>query len=173
MTFGITFNNAYTVAPKFSGIDQPVVKEVAQEILARAGAKSGALSTVDLSKFNRPDTGMDLYNGNVTPDVAKNIALQNSGQNVSLNREVQANIQYLNTQAAKAAFETPAKNMEGKINAQPNESISNSERAHAPLPNSTTFFDISNLSKDSDGNGNPFYANTGGNTGTDDGTANE
>lgn len=162
MTFGITFNNnSYNYAAKLASIDQPAIKEVAQEIFGRAEAKTVNLNNVDVAKFNRPNVGLDLYNGSVNPDVAKNIALQSAGQNVSLNREVQANIQYLNTQAAKAMLDMPAKNMDGKIHVNANDSVSNGERAYAPLPNSTTFFNISNLSKDGQGNGNPFYQSGG------------
>ncbi len=165
MAFGITFNkNPYINVSNSGSIDNSTIREVAQEIFGRAETKSVALNNIDLSKFNRPNVGLDLYNGNVNPDVAKNISLQSAGQNVSLNREVLANIQYLNTQAAKAIHETPTKNMNGKIHVNANDTVSNGERAYAPLPNTTTFFNTANTAKDKQGGGNPFYGNSGNNS---------
>ncbi len=170
MQFGITLNNnPYSYEQKLASIDKTSIKEVAQEIFTRAENKPSTQNNIDFSKFNRTDIGLNLYNGSVSPDVSKAVSLQNSGQGLNLNQETIANIQYLNTQAAKAVSETPAKNMDGKIHVQNESSIDNSERANAPLPDSTTFFNTSNLGKDKEGGGNPFFAftnndNNGGNT---------
>ena len=161
MTFGITFNNQYYSGNNVNGIDYSALQQTAKEIFQNAQAASINTNQVDTSRVNGLRVGLDLYNGKVSPDVAKNISLQNAGQNVFLNTQTLANIQYLNLQAAKAINESTVKTMDGKIHVNVNETVSNSERAYAPLPNATTFFNTSNLSKDSQGGNNPFFSFSG------------
>ena len=158
MTFGITFNNNYYTGNKASGLDHTALQETAREIFKNAQAASVNTNSANSAKISNLQSGVDFYNGKVSPEMAKNISLQNAGLNIYLNSQVIANIQYLNLQAAKATTESFAKNMEGKVYVQNQETIANSEREYAPLPNSTTFFNIGNLSKDKRGGGNPFYS---------------
>ena len=93
--------------------------------------------------------GVDLYKGNIDTQVAKQIALNNSGLQIQLSETAQKAIQFLNSQAAQNV----AKNVEGKM------TISVNEVNSQPQPAQTHSFNsiISNsTSKDKNGS-NPFY----------------
>jgi len=158
MNFDITLRNNYNGIRTVDGLDYATMKATAQEIFTRA-QKNSVLSEADLSRFNRIEKGLDLYSGKLGTDVAREISLQNSGKNIQLNQELQAKIQYLNMQAAKIAAQGQGKNIDGKIPVNPNDMVSNAERTHAPLPETTDFFNITNLNKDRNSGGNPFSAN--------------
>ena len=157
MNFDITLRNNYESIKTVDGLDYASIKATAQEIFNRAKSNS-VLSESDLSKFTRAEKGIDLYNGKIGTDVAREISLLNSGKTVQLDKAVQAQIQYLNTQAAKIAAQSYVRNIDGKIPVNPNDAVSNAERAYAPLPETTDLFNISNLSKDGNSSGNPFSA---------------
>ena len=160
MNFGITFRNNYNGIKTVDGLDYSTMRQTAEEIFTRA-QRSSVLTSEDLSKFNRVDNGLDLYSGKINAEVVKSLSLQNAGQNVQLNKEVLGKIQYLNAQAAKIAAQSYLKNSDGKIPVNPNDTVSNAEREHAPLPNTTELFNIANLAKDRESSGgNPFSANS-------------
>ncbi len=162
MNFGITFrNNKEYGLNTVDGLDYSSIRTTAQEIFTRANQNNYVLSQTDLSKFTRVDKGLDLYNGKVDTNLAREISLQNSGKNVQLNNEALEQIQYLNAQAAQIAGQSITKNIDGKIPVNPNDTVSNAERAYAPLPNTTQFFSIDNLTKDKSSSNNPFSANAG------------
>ena len=136
-----------------TGIDRSVLKEVSQEIMKRAAAKSGSY-TASTSSFNnvfRPqDIGIDLYSGRVDAQTQRQIALNNSGLNIQLNNEVLNSIKYLNTQAAQNI----QKNVEGKITIALNESQAQAPRSEA----GAKFNSIISLAAGKDKHGsNPSY----------------
>ncbi len=136
-----------------TGIDRSVLKEVSQEIMKRAAAKSGQ-NTVSTGSFNNvfrvQDIGIDLYSGRVDAQTQRQIALNNSGLNIQLNQEVLNSIKYLNTQAAQNV----QKNVEGKITIALNESQGQAQRSET----GAKFNSIISLAAGKDKHGsNPSY----------------
>jgi len=133
------------------GIDTSVLKQVSAEILKRAEAKNGQYN-VNSSFGNvlkTTELGVDLYKGNINTQVAKQIALNNSGLNIQLSENAKKAIQFLNTQAAQNV----AKNVEGKVSFAINEPTEEPKTTPTPIFNSI----ISNgTSKDKNGS-NAFY----------------
>ena len=129
-----------------TGIDASVLKEVSQEILRRAAAKSGQSNTG--SSFVKADLGVDLYKGSVDANTARQIAMNNSGLNVQLNKNVMESIKFLNTQAATQ------KNVEGKITIAVNEAAEQAKAVKTPAQ----FNSIVSLAAGKDKHGsNPSY----------------
>lgn len=146
----MSLNVAYT--PNISrGIDSSALKEVTREIFKRAESKSFDLSTLDLTKFKRAEVGVDLYSGKVDSATARQIAMANSGMQVSLNENVAASIKFLNSQASKSIF----KNVEGKIAPAVNEETVKVKN-NFELPKFNHLVKTSEMNKDKNGS-NPFY----------------
>lgn len=133
------------------GIDTSVLKEVSAQILKRAEAKNSQYNVNSTfgSVLKSTELGVDLYKGNVNTQLAKQIALNNSGLNIQLSDTAKQAIQFLNSQAAQRV----SKNVEGKI------TITVNEISEQPKPHAVSVFNgiISNgTSKDKNGS-NPFY----------------
>ena len=93
---------------------------------------------------------MDLYKGNVDTNVARQVAMNNSGFQIQLNSEVLQSIQYLNTKAAQNI----QKNVEGKITVALNEGVGNTQKSEA----APKFNSIISMSAGKDKNGSaPSY----------------
>lgn len=147
MTIGL-FNAQYKL-----GIDTTTLKQVSNEILKRAAEKNSQYNTNSSSLnniFKSADLGLDLYKGNVDTNVARQVAMNNSGFQIQLNQEVMQSIQYLNAKAAQNI----QKNVEGKITVALNEGVGNTQKSEtAPAFNS-----IVSLSTGKDKNGSaPSY----------------
>ncbi len=112
---------SFDVSAQFkSGIDTSVLKQVSQEILKRANAKNADFnvnSTFKTASQARQELGLNLYNGSVDTNVARQIALNNSGLQIQLNQNVLDSIKYLNSQAAQRN----ANNLEGRMTVDVNE----------------------------------------------------
>ena len=135
------------------GIDTSVLKQVSQEILKRAAEKNSQYNTNTSSVnniFKSADIGVDLYKGNVDTNVARQVAMNNSGFQIQLNQNVMQSIQYLNAKAAQNV----QKNVEGKITVALNEGVGNTQKTEtAPKFNS-----IISMSTGKDKNGSaPSY----------------
>ncbi len=133
------------------GIDTSVLKQVSAEILKRAEAKNSQYNVNNSfgNVLKATELGVDLYKGNIDTQVAKQIALNNSGLQIQLSESAQKAIQFLNSQAAQNI----SKNVEGKMTISVNEVNGQVKPQTAPLFNSI----ISNsTSKDKNGS-NPFY----------------
>ncbi len=135
------------------GIDTSVLKQVSQEILKRAAEKNSQYNTNTSSVnniFKSADIGLDLYKGNVDTNVARQVAMNNSGFQIQLNQNVMQSIQYLNAKAAQNV----QKNVEGKITVALNEGVGNMQKTEtAPKFNS-----IISMSTGKDKNGSaPSY----------------
>ena len=84
-------------------------------LFANSQTKSVDISEkFNLSKFNRPELGVDLYSSKINAQQANEIAINNSGLNVQLNQNFVANVQYLNTQAALNNAQKFQQNVDGK-----------------------------------------------------------
>lgn len=111
---------SFDVSAKFNGIDKSVLKEVSQEILKRANAKNAEFnvnSSFKTASQAKQELGLNLYNGSVDSNTARQIALNNSGLQIQLNQNVLDSIKYLNSQAAQRN----ANNLEGRLTADINE----------------------------------------------------
>ena len=99
MSIGL-FNAQYKL-----GIDTTTLKQVSNEILKRAAEKNSQYNTNTSSLNNifknTNNIGIDLYSGKVDTNVARQVAMNNSGFQIQLNQEVMQSIQYLNTKAAQ------------------------------------------------------------------------
>ena len=85
------------------GIDRTTLQQVSQEILKRANEKNSQYNvhTTTNNIFKSADIGVDLYNGKVDVNTAKQIALNNSGLQVQLSQDALNSIKYLNSQATQ------------------------------------------------------------------------
>lgn len=111
---------SFNVSAKLNGIDRSVLKEVSQEILRRANAKNTDFdvnTSFKTASQAKQELGLNLYNGSVDVNTAKQIALNNSGLQIQLNQNVLDSIKYLNTQAAQRN----SNNLEGRLTADINE----------------------------------------------------
>lgn len=111
---------SFDVSAKLNGIDRSVLKEVSQEILKRANGKSSDFqlnSSFKTAAQAKQELGINLYNGSVDTNTARQIALNNSGLQIQLNQNVLDSIKYLNTQAAQRN----SNNLEGRLTADINE----------------------------------------------------
>lgn len=134
------------------GIDRATLQQVSQEILKRAAQKNSQYSVNNNNTqnfFQQRDLGVDLYKGNINSDVARQIAMNNSGLQIQLNQNTLAAINSLNSKAAQNV----QKNVEGKITVAVNEITVQEQKTTTPKFNS-----IISLAADKDKNGsNPFY----------------
>lgn len=116
-----------------TGIDTSILKEVSQEILKRAAEKNSQYNVHSVSSSARPaELGIDLYNGSVNNNTARQIAMNSSGLQVQLNQNVIQSINYLNTQAAQKV----QKNVDGKITVALNEGTGTHKNSEPPKFNS-------------------------------------
>lgn len=115
------------------GIDRATLQQVSQEILKRAAEKNSQYRTSANENFFQPrDIGVDLYKGGVESNLAKQIALNNSGLQIQLSNKAMESIKALNTQAAQ----TVQKNVEGKMTAAVNEITVQEQKTYTPKFNS-------------------------------------
>lgn len=138
----VTLNQNYK-----TGIDASVLREVSAEILKRAHAKTAG-NNVQTS-FRTVDLGVDLYQGKVDTQIARQVAMNNSGLQIQLNQNVLDSIQFLNSQAAQKV----QKNVEGKLAFAVYEGTDVQKAAEMPKFNSIISF---GTAKDKQGS-NPFY----------------
>ena len=112
---------SFNVSQNFkSGIDASVLKQVSAEILKRAHAKNGNVNfdvNVKTPAQVRQEQGLNLYNGSVDVNAAKQIALNNSGLQIQLNQNVLDSIKFLNSQAAQKT----ASDLNGRLTIDVNE----------------------------------------------------
>ena len=142
-------------------IDTQNVSQVANQIFVNARSKSIDPSNLDLSKFKRPDLGLEVYTRQISGEKAMQIAVRQSGLDINLSQNFAANIKYLNTQAALNVNKDVSKNiMSGKIHTQINKEDVDTAREVFQLPKSGNIFNISSLNKDKTGSdGSSYFQN--------------
>ena len=148
MSLGITGLNSRNY------IDTTSINEVAKQIFTKAENKTFDINNADLSKFRRPELGIDLYNSRTNADMATKVAVRNAGLDINLNETFIANVQYLNTQAAMAPSRT-SKNVEGKLIAPVAEGEAAQKSNVEALPQTVELVLKGGLNKDKKGS-NPF-----------------
>lgn len=134
-----------------SGIDSAALREVTQQIFQRATGKTAELTSLDLSKFDRPTIGTDLYSSKVDVDTARQIAVANSGMNVKLSEKALESLKYLNSQASKNTLSA----VDGKITL-PEVKEANKNKNVFSLPTFGQLVETADLGADKRGS-NPFY----------------
>ena len=153
MAMGI---NLYTANLNQSVIDRAVVQEVTENIFARANTKNTNIDAkYDLSKFNRPELGIDLYSNKINAQKAIEISMRNSGLDIQLNQNFVANIQYLNTQAALNNVQKFQQNLDGKMPIAPTTAEKNEVKANFSMPRTLQLIATAQTNKDKRGS-NPF-----------------
>ena len=133
-----------------NGIDAATLKEVTNKIFKRANSENSVLAKADLTKFNRVSLGTDLYSGKVKLEIARQIAVANSGMQVNLSDKAVSSLKYLNGEASKSIL----KNVDGKINIAETKEITEKQAI-----NPASFGELveaTNLNSDKNGS-NPFY----------------
>jgi hypothetical protein len=134
------------------GIDLKAVNEVSKEILAKNKANNAQENlNIDFSKFRRADQGVDLYNGKVGSEVARQIAMNNSDMQLNISKNALNSINFLNAQAATSV----GKAVEGKMTIGVNENVQNL-KAKEGVDETSKKIVTANADKDKDGS-NPFY----------------
>lgn len=144
MSISVNYNQNFK-----TGIDTSILKEVSAEILKRAQAKAMNVQSGRTISFTTTDLGLDLYQGKVDTNTARQVAMNNSGLQIQLNQNVLDSIKFLNTQAAQKV----QKNVEGKIAFSVYEGADVQKAAETPKFNSIVSF---GTAKDKNGS-NPFY----------------
>ncbi len=86
---------ANTALYSIKGIDINSVDRVSSEILSSAKKQEPQVVSIDYSKFNRANLGVDLYSPRTTPELQKQIALTQKGLYIEA-----INVQKLNSNAA-------------------------------------------------------------------------
>lgn len=153
MSLGITLNTNRNY------IDTNAIGEITKQIFTKAESKSTIdTNVVDLSKFRRPEVGIDLYSQRTNLDTTRQIAVRNAGLDINLNQNFIANVQYLNTMAAQDATKT-AKNVEGKLIAPVAEGEKSEIKNIFNLPGTIELSNSKTLDKDKRGS-NPFSFNS-------------
>ena len=144
MSLSVSYNQNFK-----TGIDATALKEVTQQIFQRANAQNSVLANADLTKFNRPTLGTDLYK--VKAETANQIAMANSGMQVSLSESTLNSLKYLKGEAAKSIFN----NVDGKITVAESQDLTKSQKSVA-LPTFGKLTETADLDSDKKGS-NPFY----------------
>lgn len=149
MSFGISSLNTNR-----NYIDTSAVNDVAKQIFKQADSKTFDINTADLSKFRRPEVGIDLYSQRTNLDTTKQVAVRNAGLDINLNENFIANVQYLNTMAAQGTNKI-SKNVEGKLIAPVAEGEKTDVKNIFNLTGAIELTNSKNLDKDKRGS-NPF-----------------
>lgn len=144
----------YTSRINSQAIDAKAVKDITSQIFNAQDTQSVNLDKLNLSKFNRVDLGLDLYNARTNAEKATQVAIRNSGIDVNLNQNFAANVQYLNSQAAQSVHKT-SKEAESQIVLPLTEDNQVNLREVFALPKAAQLFEAQNLNKDKRGS-NPF-----------------
>ncbi len=139
----------------YSNIDRVNVASITSEVLNPAKAQTN-LAAVDLAKFTRPSLGVELYNGKISVDAQREIAIAQSGINTQ-----NINTSFLNAQAASALYagSNVSKNVEGKMTVNANAEMDTFKTVEAQA-SKVDLYQIGNLQKDSKGS-NPFSYSQG------------
>lgn len=128
-----------------TGIDATVLNEVSNQILKRAYEKT-ARKTQSYTKASS-DLGIDLYK--VDAQTSRQVTLNNTSFQITLNENTLKSLRYLNSQAAQNV----QKQVEGKITFSVNEGTT--VQSNNELTNLNTIISLA-TAKDKQGS-NPFY----------------
>ena len=145
------FNVGAVNSVKGFGIDTEALARVSEQILNPNNEKTIDVSKLDLHKFNRASLGLDLYAQRTNADKALQSAKALTDFGVKFSQEFNANIQYLNSQAAQGLFTSKENNGKVVISVNNGEEVNEKEVLQAATQVSETF----ETNKDKKG-ANPF-----------------
>ena len=95
------------------GIEPAALQKVSERILSQDANKTIDVAKLNLNGFNRPTLGLDLYAANTNAVKAAEVAKAMTDFNVNFSKAFEANVQYLNSQAAQSLFTSKENN--GKV----------------------------------------------------------
>ncbi len=149
-----------------SMLDPQAFSRVKEQILNPNNDKTIDVSKLDLSKFNRVNIGTDLYAEKTNGEVALKAAKAATDFGVQFSSNFNANIQYLNSQAAQGLFTSKENNGKVIINVDNTQPLTGNEAVTA----SSHVVESQNMKQDKRGQ-NPFsfYVNPFENSDEDDG----
>ena len=147
--------NGYSSIYNTQSIDTKAIKDITSQILNAEDTQTVNLDTLNLSKFNRVNLGVDLYTSKTSAEQATQIATRSSDFDVNLNNQnFLTNVQYLNSQAAVSAFNT-TKQVEGKIVTPLAEASQVNLKEIFAVPQAAQVFESQSSNRDKKGS-NPF-----------------
>ncbi len=131
-------------------IDRATLQQVSQAILKRADQKNSQYNVNTAQNFfQQRDLGVDLYSNKVDLNLSKQIAMNNSGFQVTLNQETLSKINYLNSMAAQ--------NLQNSVGGRLTAAVNEITLSEQKTPVNTTNRIVSQeTAKDKNGS-NPFY----------------
>ncbi len=148
------------------GVDLINVEKTANDILNLAQKQEPKVKAIDYSKFNRAALGIDLYSSRTTPELQKQIALNQAGLYAQ-----SINVSELNSKAAINLYSAATI----QKNVSQTQSVAGSDLPPVKViekpTNSVEVFSLADSSANSSGENNPF-ANTGKKSTTQDERAN-
>lgn len=154
---GFNVGSIHSIGANQSIIDSQALARVSEQILNPNNEKTIDVSKLDLSKFNRVSLGTDLYAARTNGQVALQASKAATDFGLTFSQNFNANVQYLNSQAAQSLF-TSKENL-GKVVISV-DNVANTKTENEVFVASTQILESQNLDKDKKGS-NPFafYAN--------------
>ena len=133
------------------GIDSVALQKVSERILNQDSNKTIDVAKLNLDKFNRPTLGLDLYAAHTNSNKALEASKAMTDFNVNFSKAFEANVQYLNSQAAQSLFTSKENN--GKVVI----AVDNTNTVHAQeaVIATTQVTETTEMKKDRKGS-NPF-----------------
>ena len=132
-------------------IDSQALTRVTEQILNPNNNQTVDVSKLDLSKFNRVNIGTDLYSSRTNGEVALQASKAAADFGVNLSATFNANVQYLNAQAAQSLFTSKENNGQAAF------TVENTQKAPEDqiVLASSQVSETKNMNKDKRGS-NPF-----------------
>ena len=147
---GLNVGSLYSANNAKPVIDSQALQRVAEKIL-NPQEKTVDVSKLDLSKFNRPQMGTDLYAARTNGQLALQAAKAATDFDLNLSNAFSAKVQYLNSQAAQSLFTTKERNGQLTVSVEAAKQDAENEIVLASSQVSETY----NTNKDKKGS-NPF-----------------
>ncbi len=148
---GLNVGSIYTANQAKPAIDTQALARVTEQILNPNKEQTVDVSKLDLSKFNRVNIGTDLYAARTNGETALQAAKAATDFDVNLSKAFNANIQYLNSQAAQSLFTSKENTGKVVLNIDNNQKVSEEQVIIA----SSQINETKNMNKDKRGS-NPF-----------------
>ena len=149
---GFNVGSIHSIGANQSIIDSQALARVSEQILNPNNEKTIDVSKLDLSKFNRVSLGTDLYAARTNGQVALQASKAATDFGLNLSQNFNANVQYLNSQAAQSLF-TSKENL-GKVVISV-DNVATTKTENEVFVASTQILESQNLDKDKKGS-NPF-----------------
>ena len=147
---GLNVGSLYSANQPRPVIDTQALQRVTEQIL-NPKEQTVDVSKLDLSKFNRPQMGTDLYAARTNGEVALQVAKTAADFDLNLSNAFSAKVQYLNSQAAQSLFTSKERNGQLTVSVEAAKQDAENEIVLA----SSKVVETTNTNKDKKGS-NPF-----------------